>query len=241
MGFGGQNDDMGMMPPEQNLGGNAFAGNDMGGNPDMSGGGMPPMGRDPGMNDEPDMGGMPDMNGEGGEFGNDNSSEKKDGKKEIQRKTGELSQMLRDYNQEQGEPDVELNKYVSGMILKQSTDGLSEEDAEEIIKKVKSDEDFEEPDSEDSEMEDYEMNGPDGDMGQEPDMDGNDIPPMENQGQDNRNNNQMKFEGRGIFGRLLNEKVLDPTDNNSSDQQYLGHISNDECYSIKPFHSKRFK
>lgn len=46
------------------------------------------------------------------------------------------------YTDNNGQPDVDLNKYVAGMITKQAMKGLSEEDAEEIIDKVKADEDF---------------------------------------------------------------------------------------------------
>ena len=57
-------------------------------------------------------------------------------KKYIQQLTGKLSQKLRDYNSSLPEPDADLNKYVAGMILKQSVEGLSEEEKNEIIKKV---------------------------------------------------------------------------------------------------------
>ena len=65
------------------------------------------------------------------------ANEEEDPKKFIQQLTGKLSQSLRAYNNELPRPDVELNKYVAGMILKQSTDGLCEEDIKSIITKLK--------------------------------------------------------------------------------------------------------
>ena len=69
------------------------------------------------------------------------ADEETDPKKYIQQLTGKLSQSLRKYNQSLPQPDSELCKYVSGMILKQSTEGLPQEDVSDIIKKVKSDDD----------------------------------------------------------------------------------------------------
>ena len=63
-----------------------------------------------------------------------------DPKKYVQQLTGKLSQAIRKYNSTLREPDVELCKYVSGMVLKQSTEGLTNTDKEEILKKVKMDE-----------------------------------------------------------------------------------------------------
>lgn len=111
-------------------------GNDMGGNfmpQDMSGGvdmQQMPMG-DQGQSQF-------DTNFDAGV----DADEEQDPKKYIQQLTGKLSQTLRKYNEDNGQPDVDLNKYVAGMIVKQSMEGLSEDDAEDIINKVKADEDF---------------------------------------------------------------------------------------------------
>lgn len=122
---------------------------------------MPPMDMQPEMGN--DMGGdfMPqgDMgmqqppmdDGMGGDVPNQfntnfdagvEANEEEDPKKFIQQLTGKLSQSLQKYNDNNGQPDVELNKYVAGMIAKQAMKGLSENDAEEIIDKIKADEDF---------------------------------------------------------------------------------------------------
>ena len=49
-------------------------------------------------------------------------------------------QSLRKYQQEQPTPDADLDKYVAGMILKQTTDGLDDKDVDEILGKMKDDE-----------------------------------------------------------------------------------------------------
>lgn len=132
------------------------------GDPMMDGGpngGMPPM-------DDPMMGGDSD----GMDMGNDDSAfdtnfdagvdadENTDPKKFIQQLTGKLSQSLRKYNNDLPKPDEELSKYVAGMILKQTTDGLTDSDKKDIIDKVNG-------------------NGSDNDSG-------DDMPPMEDQSMD---------------------------------------------------------
>jgi hypothetical protein len=129
----------------------------------MGGENMPPMG----MGDEsqemnPDMGmesEMPD-DGEGmpSEFGGNfdagvEADEETDPKKYIQQLTGKLSQSLNSYNNENGEPDTELGKYVLVMLVKQGVKGMDEKDKKEIIKKINSDdsEDVEMPEDEGSE------------------------------------------------------------------------------------------
>ena len=64
------------------------------------------------------------------------ADEETDPKKYIQQLTGKLSQSLNSYNNENGEPDVELGKYVLGMIIKQGTKGMDEKDRKDIIKKL---------------------------------------------------------------------------------------------------------
>lgn len=108
------------------------------GDPNMMGGAMPPM-------DNPN-GGMPPMNdpnmmGNNSEFDTNfdaqvDADENTDPKKYIQQLTGKLSQSLRKYNSGLPQPDEELSKYVAGMILKQSTEGLTDGDKKEIIDKV---------------------------------------------------------------------------------------------------------
>lgn len=68
------------------------------------------------------------------------TDENDDPKRYIQQLTGKLSQSLRKYQQEQPTPDADLDKYVAGMILKQTTDGLDDKDVDEILGKIKDDE-----------------------------------------------------------------------------------------------------
>lgn len=64
------------------------------------------------------------------------ADEETDPKKFIQQLTGKLSQSLNSYNNENGEPDVELGKYVLGMLIQQGTKGMDEKDRKAIIKKI---------------------------------------------------------------------------------------------------------
>ncbi len=59
-----------------------------------------------------------------------------DPKKYIQQLTGKLSQELRKYNDSSETNDIELNKYVLGMIIKPAGELLTDRDKKEIIKKL---------------------------------------------------------------------------------------------------------
>jgi hypothetical protein len=142
------------------------------------GGEMPPM--DPSMGADPNMpmdDTMPPADSEMPTSFDSNfdagveADEETDPKKYIQQLTGKLSQSLNSYNNDNGEPDTELGKYVLGMLVKQGVKGMDEKDKKEIIKKINtaSDEDTSMPD-------DDEMNT------EEPmddEMGGEEQPPME--------------------------------------------------------------
>lgn len=174
------------------------------GDPMMDGGpngGMPPM-------DDPMMGGDSD----GMDMGNDDSAfdtnfdagvdadENTDPKKFIQQLTGKLSQSLRKYNNDLPKPDEELSKYVAGMILKQTTDGLTDSDKKDIIDKVNG-------------------NGSDNDSG-------DDMPPMEDQSmnmQDDMGEENPMMEGfnrRKLINELFQEltTVNDKTNSKIADR-----------------------
>lgn len=109
-------------------------------------------------NEEPEMNGDMPMDNNGGEENFDRDfdagidvDEDADPKKYIQKLTGKLSQKLRDYTENNGEPDAELNKYVAGMVVKQAVDGLNAEDKGDIIKKINSESEIDEPDVENDE------------------------------------------------------------------------------------------
>lgn len=102
------------------------------------------MGSEMPMGNEMPMGGDPNMMGPdgGSEFDTNfdagvEADEDEDPKKYIQQLTGKLSQELGKYNNELGEPDVELSKYVGGMITKQVAKYLDDSGKKELIKKIK--------------------------------------------------------------------------------------------------------
>ena len=107
----------------------------MGGDPNMMGGeGEMPMGdeMDPNMM-APEGGSEFDTNFDAGV----EADEDEDPKKYIQQLTGKLSQELGKYNNELGEPDIELSKYVGGMITKQVAKYLDDSGKKDLIKKIK--------------------------------------------------------------------------------------------------------
>lgn len=205
---------------------------------------MPPMDMQPEMGN--DMGGdfmqqgqdMP-MDNQMGEMPNQfdtnfdagvEADEEQDPKKYIQQLTGKLSQTLQKYTDNNGQPDVDLNKYVAGMITKQAMKGLSEEDAEEIIDKVKADEDFS--------MED---DGGQQDMPQDNQMDGQDIPQddTQQQGQDTMpqmNESFRRFKKNRQIKEIVNG-VLDNSVENTPRQQ----PKNGDIYTTRPYTAPFFK
>lgn len=158
---------------------------------------MPPM-DDAEMNDE--MGGeMPDAGNE--EMPTDFDSnfdagveadEETDPKRFIQQLTGKLSQSLSSYNNENGEPDTELGKYVLGMLVKQGVKGMDEKDKKEIIKKINTEDSEEMPDDMGDDMSD-EMEG-------QEEMTGDAIPDMpDDMGAMQNESKVMKFTKKQIF------------------------------------------
>lgn len=84
------------------------------------------------------------------------ADEDEDPKKYIQQLTGKLSQELGKYNNELETPDVELSKYVGGMIVKQVAKTLDEPGRKELIKKIKTSETNDEANEPSEEMGDEE-------------------------------------------------------------------------------------
>jgi len=148
----------GEMPP---MGGEEPTG--MEGEMPPMGGEEEPMGGMPEMGGEEPMGGMPEMGGEGEEGGSF---------KTIQRLTGKLSQKLRAFNnQDEDGLDSQDIKYVINMVLSAlDLEKLDEDDKEDILSK------FEEVDM-------YGDEGPESlDFGDDEDMMGGEMPPMEDEG-----------------------------------------------------------
>lgn len=124
-------------------------------------GGGQEMGGTPPMDSQMPQNGMDDGSSE---FDTDfdagvDADEDSDPKKYIQQLTGKLSQSLRKYNENLPQPDAELSKYVAGMILKQSTEGLSDGDKKEIIDKVGEDDGSDDIGQEMPQTYDQQMNG----------------------------------------------------------------------------------
>ena len=66
------------------------------------------------------------------------ADEQSDPKKFIEQLTGKLGQSLRKYNEEQGQPDLELEKFAINSLLAAShTADMDQNDQDDIIKKVK--------------------------------------------------------------------------------------------------------
>ena len=66
------------------------------------------------------------------------ADENSDPKKFIEQLTGKLGQSLRTYNDEQGQPDLELEKFAINSLLSAThTSEMDSEDQDDIIKKIK--------------------------------------------------------------------------------------------------------
>ena len=159
------------------------------------------------------------------------ADEEQDPKKFIQQLTGKLSQSLRKYNENNGQPDVDLNKYVAGMITKQAMEGLSQDDAEEIIDKIKADEDFS-----------VEDNG-DGNQSFEQ---GNDqtMQQMNNQmPMDDENFNQFQQPNESIIKRGYNiDEIVNGVLNGIEDDKHpYQKTDNKKSFRKKPFSSPNFE
>ena len=159
------------------------------------------------------------------------ADEEQDPKKFIQQLTGKLSQSLRKYNENNGQPDVDLSKYVAGMITKQAMEGLSQDDAEEIIDKIKADEDFS-----------VEDNG-DGNQSFEQ---GNDqtMQQMDNQmPMDDENFNQFQQPNESIIKRGYNiDEIVNGVLNGIEDDKHpYQKTDNKKSFRKKPFSSPNFE
>lgn len=198
------------MPMDMGMGGDMPMGDT---NDPMMGGGMPPM--DMGMQQNPY-----DTNFDAGVEADENA----DPKKYIQQLTGKLSQSLRNYNDGQPQADADLNKYVAGMIIKQAIDGLSPEDVQEVLGKVKSGEDIQEPQGNEPPMD---MQPPMGDPNAQPPMDmgmGGQQPP------------QMEGRRRMDNRKLMRETMTTMFDNQEDNIQDDKRKSNRQYgYRSKPY------
>lgn len=159
------------------------------------------------------------------------ADEEQDPKKFIQQLTGKLSQSLRKYNENNGQPDADLNKYVAGMITKQAMEGLSQDDANEIIDKIKADEDFS--------MEDDNNGNQNIEKGNDQTMQ-----QMDNQmsmDNDNFNQFQQPNESRIKRGYKIDEIVNGVLNNIEDNKHPYQKTDNKKSFRKKPFSSPNFE
>lgn len=100
------------------------------------------------------------------------ADEQSDPKKYIEQLTGKLGQSLRTYNEEQGQPDLELEKFAINSLLSAThTSEMDGEDQKDIINKIKKsgNNDEEEPTPEDNDMESDDNTDDFGDSGTDSD------------------------------------------------------------------------
>ncbi len=92
------------------------------------------------------------------------ADEQSDPKKFIEQLTGKLGQSLRKYNEEQGQPDLELEKFAINSLLSAThTSEMDNKDQDDIIKKVKTAGNDDNENSEEDNTNDSNAGGSDGD------------------------------------------------------------------------------
>lgn len=152
------------------------------------------------------------------------ADEATDPKKYIQQLTGKLSQSLRAYNENLPQPDADLDKYVAGMIVKQAIEGLSPEDTNDILDKIKNGETPSEDESGTEPVNEPNATAPE--MGGQTDG----SMPMQGMGESTKRPNKQKIDE--IFNQVMN--------NNDDDEMQQEPITN-IGYRKKPFTSPKFK
>lgn len=185
----------------------------------------PPMTGDEGGNMPLMDGGMPNDGGNPYDTNFDagvEADESTDPKKYIQQLTGKLSQSLRAYNENLPQPDADLDKYVAGMIVKQAIEGLSPEDTNDILNKIKGDEAEETTEQPQQEMPQDNMLPQDNNMQQ--------TQPNPNMGESINKPNKKKIDE--IFNQVMQDK---------DDEEMIQKPITDISYRKKPFTSPNFK
>lgn len=189
---------------------------------------LPPVG-----NDMPPMGDMGDEQ-QGGEQQFDTNfdagveaDENNDPKRYIQQLAGKLSQSLRKYNEGLPNPDTDLNKYVAGMANDAAVEGLNPDDVEEIISKIKSDEN-----SDDNNQENPQNDENIPPMDDNQDMNQmSDMPPMEN-----KKSKKIIENIETCIDEIVNDIISGKKDKINNDS-----ISVKKSFKTKPYTSPMFK
>lgn len=147
------------------------------------------------------------------------ADEAEDPRTYIQQLTGKLSQSLRKYNRERNKVDVDLCKYVAGMINKQASEGLSEKDIEEIVDKIEPGRDTYDGVDDNSDEMDTENNN----IINKKDDNGNDM---------NTESISRDEEIEEVFNDIMNTK---------NSEQHLNNSGNNSSFKKKPFMPPSFK
>lgn len=191
---------------------------------------MPPMDAQP--QGQPPMGGGMEIPQDDGEMNTDpmgnegmeDGSEGNDAKKEIQRMTGKLSQDLRTYNDDNGDQDTELNKYVANMIVKQAAKSMTPSDVKAVVGTL-NDGSSSESDTNDSSKDNYDDSDNDKDNGQT--LGGNSSPVS------------MPTESRRYIVNLVNEIVGDLANQSRETERSDNKSANTKLRKRNPFISNR--
>jgi hypothetical protein len=159
-----------------------------------------------------------------GNEGMEDGSEGNDAKKEIQRMTGKLSQDLRTYNDDNGDQDTELNKYVANMIVKQAAKSMTPSDVKAVVGTL-NDGSSSESDTNDSSKDNYDDSDNDNDNGQT--LGGNSSPVS------------MPTESRRYIVNLVNEIVGDLANQSRETERSENKSANTKLRKRNPFISNR--
>ena len=97
---------------------------------------MPPMGPEAAM---PPMGGMDSQNGMDDSQNEVQDDDENGPGSDVKKYSGELSQALNTYNEENPNDEGKLNKYAINMIAAQVANNLSDKDKRSVVKKLRGD------------------------------------------------------------------------------------------------------
>lgn len=145
----------------------------------------------------------------------DGEDEESTPKKHIQQLTGTLSQELRMFNDT--EKDSELNKFVAGMVISQASKGMTDDDKQDVINKIKKGNVSDEPSD---------------DMNQE-------MPPMDNGQVPQSMESTPKMESRVYTKRMVNEIIGSVLDDDDIKSRYEKKSTNKAIKRNNPFVANR--
>lgn len=145
----------------------------------------------------------------------DGEDEESTPKKHIQQLTGTLSQELRMFNDT--EKDSELNKYVAGMIIPQASKGMTDDDKQDVINKIKKGNVSDEPTD---------------DMGQE-------MPPMDDGQEPQPQGGMPKMESRVFTKQMVNEIIGSVVVDDEQDKRFEKKSTNKAVKRNNPFVANR--